>query len=142
MGVKRLSKNNSDVLQKRLTDLIKIHRNYQEKKSSFVLNNGGSVHRKSTIVPGAMYNLPLPFPFYASHQILLTRREGQDEGEVVVPDETGERPSVRVPSKHIIPADAIVINKELGVGEFGVVQQGVWTNEEGERVSKGRRGKK
>lgn len=54
----------------------------------------------------------------------------------MVPDETGERPSVRVPSKHIIPADAIVINKELGVGEFGVVQQGVWTNEEGERVSK------
>lgn len=54
-----------------------------------------------------------------------------------MPDETGERPSVRVPSKHIIPADAIVINKELGVGEFGVVQQGVWTNEEGERVSKG-----
>ncbi|XP_050716113.1 activated Cdc42 kinase-like isoform X2 [Eriocheir sinensis] len=67
-------------------------------------------------------------------KILLTRREGQDEGEVVVPDETGERPSVRVPSKHIIPADAIVINKELGVGEFGVVQQGVWTNEEGERI--------
>lgn len=65
----------------------------------------------------------------------MARREGQDEGEVVVPDETGERPSVRVPSKHIIPADAIVINKELGVGEFGVVQQGVWTNEEGERVS-------
>ena len=52
-----------------------------------------------------------------------------------MPDETGERHSVRVPSKHIIPADAIVINKELGVGEFGVVQQGVWTNEEGERVS-------
>lgn len=42
------------------------------------------------------------------------------------------RPS-RVPSKHIIPADAILVNKELGVGEFGVVQQGVWTND-GERV--------
>lgn len=55
-------------------------------------------------------------------------------GEVVVGEEGGDRPSVRVPSKHIIPADAIVINKELGVGEFGVVQQGVWTNEEGERV--------
>lgn len=27
-----------------------------------------------------------------------------------------------------------MINKELGVGEFGVVQQGVWTNEDGERV--------
>lgn len=46
-----------------------------------------------------------------------------------------KRPPARVPNKHIIPADSITINKELGVGEFGVVQQGVWTNE-GDRVSK------
>lgn len=45
-----------------------------------------------------------------------------------------KRPPARVPNKHIIPADSITINKELGVGEFGVVQQGVWTNE-GDRVS-------
>lgn len=45
-----------------------------------------------------------------------------------------KRPSTRVHNKHIIPADSITINKELGVGEFGVVQQGVWTNE-GDRVS-------
>ncbi|KAL5287489.1 hypothetical protein ACFFRR_008400 [Megaselia abdita] len=31
-------------------------------------------------------------------------------------------------NKHIIPADAISVNKQLGVGEFGIVQQGVWTN--------------
>lgn len=37
------------------------------------------------------------------------------------------------PNKHIIPAESITINKELGVGEFGVVQQGVWTND-GHRV--------
>lgn len=37
-------------------------------------------------------------------------------------------PESQVPSKHIIPADSIVINKELGSGEFGVVQQGAWTN--------------
>ncbi|XP_071534269.1 activated Cdc42 kinase-like isoform X2 [Panulirus ornatus] len=67
-------------------------------------------------------------------KMLLARKDGLDSQEVVVPDDAGERPSVRVPSKHIIPADAIVINKELGVGEFGVVQQGVWTNEEGERI--------
>jgi hypothetical protein len=42
---------------------------------------------------------------------------------------------LKVPSKHIIPEQAIVVNKELGVGEFGIVQQGVWTNEEGDRVS-------
>lgn len=41
---------------------------------------------------------------------------------------------IRMPSKHIIPAESIVINKELGVGEFGVVQQGVWTNEDGDRI--------
>ncbi|XP_023030050.2 activated Cdc42 kinase-like isoform X1 [Leptinotarsa decemlineata] len=39
----------------------------------------------------------------------------------------------RVSSKHIIPAVSITINKELGMGEFGVVQQGVWCNE-GERI--------
>ena len=42
--------------------------------------------------------------------------------------------SNKIQSKHIIPSHSIVINKELGAGEFGVVQQGVWTNEDGERV--------
>ncbi|XP_037040571.1 activated Cdc42 kinase-like isoform X1 [Bradysia coprophila] len=31
-------------------------------------------------------------------------------------------------NKHIIPADSICVNKQLGIGEFGIVQQGVWTN--------------
>ncbi|XP_048488545.1 activated Cdc42 kinase-like isoform X3 [Plutella xylostella] len=35
--------------------------------------------------------------------------------------------TVHVPSKHIIPKDDITINKELGMGQFGVVQQGTWT---------------
>lgn len=35
----------------------------------------------------------------------------------------------KVPNnKHIIPIDTISVNKQLGVGEFGIVQQGVWTN--------------
>ncbi|XP_077289254.1 activated Cdc42 kinase-like [Arctopsyche grandis] len=34
----------------------------------------------------------------------------------------------KVANKHIIPAENITVNKELGTGEFGVVQQGVWTN--------------
>lgn len=37
-------------------------------------------------------------------------------------------------NKHIIPADSICVNKQLGTGEFGIVQQGVWTNGN-ERVS-------
>lgn len=57
----------------------------------------------------------------------------EETWEATLPSETPERPPVRVPNKHIIPADSIIINKELGTGEFGVVQQGVWTNE-GERV--------
>lgn len=52
----------------------------------------------------------------------------------MLPDEGVEKPPIRVPNKHIIPADAILVNKELGTGEFGVVQQGVWTND-GDRVS-------
>ncbi len=36
----------------------------------------------------------------------------------------------QVPSQHIIPADSISIHKELGSGEFGVVQQGVWTDDD------------
>lgn len=39
-------------------------------------------------------------------------------------------------NKHIIPADSISVNKQLGTGEFGIVQQGVWTNGN-ERVKKG-----
>lgn len=41
-----------------------------------------------------------------------------------------EKPTIKVPNKHIIPAEAIVVNKELGQGEFGTVQQGVWTDED------------
>lgn len=36
--------------------------------------------------------------------------------------------SVTSNNKHIIPPDAISVNKQLGTGEFGIVQQGVWTN--------------
>lgn len=47
---------------------------------------------------------------------------------------TTSSPSKLPNNKHIIPADSICVNKELGVGEFGIVQQGVWTNGT-ERVS-------
>ena len=42
---------------------------------------------------------------------------------------TGSSSPNKAPNnKHIIPADAISVNKQLGTGEFGIVQQGVWTN--------------
>ncbi|CAN7986964.1 unnamed protein product [Ixodes hexagonus] len=67
--------------------------------------------------------------------ILPKAKDDSDQSSVLLLDTSGDRNSqVKVPSKHIIPADSIVINKELGVGEFGVVQQGVWNNEEGDRI--------
>lgn len=63
--------------------------------------------------------------------MILSRKD--EQWECALPEEAPEKPPIRVPNKHIIPADAIMVNKELGTGEFGVVQQGVWTND-GERV--------
>ncbi|XP_013400873.1 tyrosine-protein kinase PR2 isoform X2 [Lingula anatina] len=37
-------------------------------------------------------------------------------------------------SRHIIPADQIEAISTLGVGEFGIVQQGVWTNDNGQKI--------
>ncbi|CAG0921855.1 unnamed protein product [Notodromas monacha] len=65
---------------------------------------------------------------------LLSKRDDISGLVGTVPPSRQERPPVKVPSKHIIPAEAIVVNKELGTGEFGVVQQGIWTNEEGDRI--------
>lgn len=42
--------------------------------------------------------------------------------------------NVKVPTKHIISVEDITINKELGMGQFGVVQQGTW-NTGSQRVS-------
>ncbi|XP_018347315.1 PREDICTED: tyrosine-protein kinase PR2 isoform X2 [Trachymyrmex septentrionalis] len=68
-------------------------------------------------------------------KMLLPKREEQPSGIMgMLPEERHNKQSViRVPNKHMIPADAIIVNKELGTGEFGVVQQGVWTND-GERI--------
>lgn len=69
--------------------------------------------------------------------MILPGRKGEEQVAsmlAMLPDEGPEKPPIKVPNKHIIPAEAIIVNKELGTGEFGVVQQGVWTND-GERVS-------
>lgn len=41
---------------------------------------------------------------------------------------------IRPTGKQIISSDSIEVVKTLGEGEFGVVQQGVWTTEDGEKV--------
>ena len=37
---------------------------------------------------------------------------------------------IKVPRKHLISPESIQIQKELGNGEFGVVQQGVWIDKD------------
>ncbi|CAH0753254.1 unnamed protein product [Bemisia tabaci] len=69
-------------------------------------------------------------------KMILPKKEEEWESMVGMLPEEGTldgKPPIKVPNKHIIPADNILVNKELGTGEFGVVQQGVWTND-GERI--------
>ncbi|KAK0063773.1 serine/arginine repetitive matrix protein 2 [Biomphalaria pfeifferi] len=56
------------------------------------------------------------------------------------PQQRGLRPASvgapysRPPGKQLIPVDSLHLNKVLGEGEFGVVQQAVWTTETGEKL--------
>ncbi|XP_065338775.1 activated Cdc42 kinase-like isoform X3 [Cloeon dipterum] len=66
-------------------------------------------------------------------KMILHKKEEHNRAGLSLPDERADRPPIKVPNKHIIPKEAIIVNKELGTGEFGVVQQGVWSND-GERI--------
>jgi len=65
--------------------------------------------------------------------MILPKREEPLTTMVGMPPEEGTEKPANRHQKHIIPINAILVNKELGAGEFGVVQQGVWTNDR-ERV--------
>lgn len=61
-------------------------------------------------------------------------KDDRINGELVLPDIhalDNNATTRRVPNKHIIPVDRITVIRELGTGEFGVVQQGIWTSDEG-----------
>lgn len=81
-------------------------------------------------------NFPLFIFLFLIVQIIKPKKEDGAAMAILLPDDGSKERSyqLKVPSKHIIPAEAIIVNKELGVGEFGIVQQGVWTNEDGDRV--------
>lgn len=69
-------------------------------------------------------------------KFITTRKQdsnAHDSGLLIPTENVPISRMSRVSSKHIIPAASITVNKELGMGEFGVVQQGVWCNE-GERI--------
>lgn len=86
------------------------------------------------------YEKHFPNNYLSKFKKLLTHRKHENNGSepgLLIPSESLPMSRTpRVSSKHIIPAASITINKELGMGEFGVVQQGVWCNE-GERIQVG-----
>ncbi|CAG9859645.1 unnamed protein product [Phyllotreta striolata] len=83
------------------------------------------------------YEKHFPHNYLSKFKKLLTHRKQEnavnDVALLTNTDSMTLSKAPRVSSKHIIPSSSITINKELGMGEFGVVQQGVWCNE-GERI--------
>lgn len=83
------------------------------------------------------YEKHFPHNYLSKFKKLLTHRKHEytnNDSNLLTNTETMSLSKApKVSSKHIIPASSISINKELGMGEFGVVQQGVWCNE-GERI--------
>ncbi|CAH0716493.1 unnamed protein product, partial [Brenthis ino] len=58
----------------------------------------------------------------------VNKKNESSKGQVFMPMDfqTVIDMNVKVPTKHIIAIEDITINKELGMGQFGVVQQGTW----------------
>lgn len=86
-----------------------------------------------------MYKKEFPPGALGKLKKAILTRSGGDIGRTLSPsppEQRSPRPSsyIRPPSKQIISSDSIQINKTLGEGEFGVVQQGLWTTETGEKV--------
>ncbi|XP_060517638.1 activated Cdc42 kinase-like isoform X3 [Cylas formicarius] len=83
------------------------------------------------------YDKHFPHNYLSKFKKLLTHRKQENTSSdaclLMNSESVCLSKSPKVSSKHIIPAASITINKELGMGEFGVVQQGVWCNE-GERI--------
>ena len=79
------------------------------------------------------YNKYCPGNYASKIKKFLGRKEESKDEFLLGKEGLGTRASIKVPSQHVIQAEAIQIYKELGQGEFGVVQQGVWTDEEGVR---------
>lgn len=70
----------------------------------------------------------------------MTKAASDTSPRTLSPSPPGQRVSrpvsyIRPMGKQIISSDSIQIKETLGEGEFGVVQQGTWTTESGEKVS-------
>ncbi|CAH2035510.1 unnamed protein product, partial [Iphiclides podalirius] len=79
-----------------------------------------------------VYSKYFPNPYITKIKKLLTTNKKNETfslGQSSIPIDFQPFPEVniKVPTKHIISIEDITINKELGMGQFGVVQQGTWT---------------
>jgi len=79
------------------------------------------------------FNKYCPGNYASKLRKFLGRKEDGKEEFLLGEEALASRSAIKVPSQHVIQADAISIYKELGQGEFGIVQQGVWTDDEGMR---------
>ena len=79
------------------------------------------------------YNKYCPGNYASKIKKFLGRKDDPREEFSLGKDSLRSRSQIKVPSQHVIHADSIQVYKELGQGEFGVVQQGVWTDDEGMR---------
>ncbi|XP_063633984.1 activated Cdc42 kinase-like isoform X2 [Cydia splendana] len=77
-----------------------------------------------------IYSKYFPNPYISKIKKLLSSNKKNDylQGHCSIPIdfEPFSENNIKVPTKHIIPVEDITINKELGMGQFGVVQQGTW----------------
>ncbi|XP_061706811.1 activated Cdc42 kinase-like isoform X3 [Cydia pomonella] len=78
-----------------------------------------------------VYSKYFPNPYISKIKKLLSSNKKNDvflQGHCSIPIdfEPFSENNIKVPTKHIIPVEDITINKELGMGQFGVVQQGTW----------------
>ncbi|KAJ8737370.1 hypothetical protein PYW07_000641 [Mythimna separata] len=79
-----------------------------------------------------IYSKYFPNPYISKIRKMLKSNKKRDQnihGHTSIPLETQPvfENNVKVPTKHIISIEDITINKELGMGQFGVVQLGTWT---------------
>ncbi|XP_073952023.1 activated Cdc42 kinase-like isoform X2 [Choristoneura fumiferana] len=78
-----------------------------------------------------VYSKYFPNPYISKIKKLLGSNKKNDaylQGHCSMPldFEPFSENNIKVPTKHIISVEDITINKELGMGQFGVVQQGTW----------------
>ncbi|XP_037299847.1 activated Cdc42 kinase-like isoform X3 [Manduca sexta] len=80
-----------------------------------------------------IYSKYFPNPYITKLKKLLSSNRRNDQyshgpnSQATIELQPFPENNVKVPPKHIISIEDITINKELGMGQFGVVQQGTWT---------------